>query len=172
MNCSRPTRRCSMKFSSNSPSSPRNGNCLFRAFPGRGGTTIWRCQKSPTMTVKHLPTVSSWCQYKNAISFSKLRFEDETYRLSGRWLCFSTCWSDINHFNHILTFHLTVCLNNNGSEPALSQSPTLLSLSSSFFNHSKSLYLLLTQESFSLKMGRFVYVDQKRKEKRHNITNL
>lgn len=33
---------------------------------------------------------------------------------------------------------------------------TLLSLSSSFFSHSKSLYRLLTQESFSLKIGRFV----------------
>lgn len=42
---------------------------------------------------------------------------------------------------------------------------TLLSLSSSFFNHSKSLYLLLTQESFNLKMGRFVY-----KEKAKNKT--
>lgn len=37
---------------------------------------------------------------------------------------------------------------------------TLLSLSSSFFNHSKSLYLLLTQESFNLKIGRFVYTEK------------
>lgn len=33
---------------------------------------------------------------------------------------------------------------------------TLLSLSSSLRSHSKSLYLLLTVDSFSLKIGRFV----------------
>ncbi len=44
MNCSRPNRRSSMKDSSKRPSSPRNGNCLLKALPGRDGTTIWRCQ--------------------------------------------------------------------------------------------------------------------------------
>lgn len=42
MNCSKPTRRCSMKESSKRPSSWRNGSCLFRALPGRDGTTICR----------------------------------------------------------------------------------------------------------------------------------
>lgn len=41
MNCSRPARRSSMKESSKRPSSLRNGSCLFRALPGRDGTTIW-----------------------------------------------------------------------------------------------------------------------------------
>ncbi len=40
-NCSRPCRRSSIKESSNIPSSPRNGSCLIRAFPGRGGTTTY-----------------------------------------------------------------------------------------------------------------------------------
>lgn len=40
MNCSRPARRSSMKESSKRPSSLRNGSCLFRALPGRDGTTI------------------------------------------------------------------------------------------------------------------------------------
>lgn len=40
-NCSRPCLRSSMKESSNIPSSPRNGSCRIRAFPGRGGTTTW-----------------------------------------------------------------------------------------------------------------------------------
>ncbi len=40
-NCSRPSRRSSIKESSNIPSSPRNGSCLNRAFPGRGGTTTY-----------------------------------------------------------------------------------------------------------------------------------
>ena len=44
-NCSRPCLRSSMKFSSNIPSSPRKGNCLNRAFPGRGGTTTWGSRK-------------------------------------------------------------------------------------------------------------------------------
>lgn len=44
---------------------------------------------------------------------------------------------------------------------------TLLSLSSSFFSHSKSLYLLRTQESFNLKMGRLVCL-----QKTHNICKL
>lgn len=36
------------------------------------------------------------------------------------------------------------------------QDLTLLSRSSSFFSHSKSLYRLLTHDSFNLKIGRFV----------------
>lgn len=48
-------------------------------------------------------------------------------------------------------------------EPCHYRALTLLSLSSSFFNHSKSLYLLLTQESFSLKMGRFVCTKKEKK---------
>ena len=40
MNISSPLRRSSMKSSSKSPSSPRNGICLFHALPGSGGTTI------------------------------------------------------------------------------------------------------------------------------------
>ena len=50
-------------------------------------------------------------------------------------------------------------------EPCHYHELTLLSLSSSFFNHSKSLYLLLTQESFSLKMGRFVCTNKE--ERKH-----
>lgn len=52
------------------------------------------------------------------------------------------------------------------------RSLTLLSLSSSVFNHSKSLYLLLTRESFSLKMGRFVWTKKKKRirEKKLNKT--
>lgn len=72
INCSSPCLRSSMKDSSKMPSSPRNGSCRFKAFPGSGGTTI------------------------------------------------------------------------------------LLSRSSSFFSHSKSLYRLLTHDSFNLKIGRFV----------------
>ena len=40
-NCSRPCLLSSMKESSNIPSSPRNGSCRARAFPGSGGTTTW-----------------------------------------------------------------------------------------------------------------------------------
>lgn len=40
MKTSRPFLLSSMKSSSNIPSSFRNGNCLFQAFPGNGGTTI------------------------------------------------------------------------------------------------------------------------------------
>lgn len=42
MNCSSPTLLSSMNDSSNIPSSPRKGSCLFSAFPGRGGTTIYK----------------------------------------------------------------------------------------------------------------------------------
>lgn len=45
MNSSRPFRRSSMKDSSKRPSSGRNGSCLFRALPGRAGTTIWERQR-------------------------------------------------------------------------------------------------------------------------------
>lgn len=40
INCSNPCLRSSMKDSSKMPSSPRNGSCRFKAFPGSGGTTI------------------------------------------------------------------------------------------------------------------------------------
>lgn len=46
----------------------------------------------------------------------------------------------------------------------VSRCHTLLSLSSSFFSHSKSLYLRRTHESFSLKMGRFVYNSTRKAE--------
>lgn len=35
-----PFLRSSMNSSSKMPSSPRKGSCLFRALPGKGGTTI------------------------------------------------------------------------------------------------------------------------------------
>lgn len=52
MNCSRPDRRSSMKVFSKRPSSPRNGSCLLKAFPGRDGTTIWGCRCPKQVTGK------------------------------------------------------------------------------------------------------------------------
>lgn len=82
------------------------------------------------------------------------------------WLYNSTCNTNIITYRItvIISLHKPACLNYHPEEYHYCPL-TLLSLSSSFFNHSKSLYLLLTQESFSLKMGRFVYTEKK--ENRH-----
>lgn len=52
-NCSKPFRRSSMKFSSKIPSSPRNGIWRFQAFPGNGGTTIWKGQRESQLATKY-----------------------------------------------------------------------------------------------------------------------
>lgn len=46
MNCSNPFLLSSIKSSSNIPSSPLNGICLFQAFPGKLGTTIWHLKNN------------------------------------------------------------------------------------------------------------------------------
>lgn len=58
MNCSKPTRRSSMKESSKRPSSWRNGSCLFSALPGRDGTTI--CKDKQLFFVKTTQNPSYW----------------------------------------------------------------------------------------------------------------
>lgn len=70
MNCSRPIRRSSMKDSSKRPSSERNGNCLFRALPGRDGTTICRCKGSTQVmaTVKIMKSkIHTSCAVKSKL---------------------------------------------------------------------------------------------------------
>lgn len=122
INCSRPRRRSSMKDSSKRPSSGRNGSCLFRALPGRAGTTIWESVVETSMVkIKHDPRGS--------------------------------CCTHL--YQHVLKLE-----SNQTNQPPLLLTLTLLSLSSSLFNHSKSLYLLFTHESFNLKMGRFVCIQE------------
>lgn len=119
MNCSSPIRRSSMKVSSKMPSSGRNGSSLFRALPGRFGTTIWE---------RHWSTQA------------QQRLNTMVQRASAAHISISASWGSSPAS---LTNHRRSTL-------------TLLSRSSSIFSHSKSLYLLFTQESFNLKIGRFV----------------
>uniref|UniRef100_A0A0E9PIC8 Uncharacterized protein n=1 Tax=Anguilla anguilla TaxID=7936 RepID=A0A0E9PIC8_ANGAN len=68
MNCSKPTRRSSMKDSSKMPSSPRKGSCLFSAFPGRGGTTICARQKVFLILSFSVKKGMLLCQWQRAYS--------------------------------------------------------------------------------------------------------
>ena len=67
MNCSRPDRRSSMKTSSKRPSSARNGNCLFRALPGRDGTTIWRRTNNRKDHIHEIQSPHSCAEQPNSI---------------------------------------------------------------------------------------------------------
>lgn len=62
---SSPFRRSSMKFSSNKPSSPRNGICRFQALPGNGGTTIYKW-RWVTFTQKNIVPPNSYLLYCHA----------------------------------------------------------------------------------------------------------
>lgn len=176
INCSRPDLRSSMNDSSKRPSSLRKGNCLFRALPGRGGTTIWRRQGSTQRTEKK--------KEKRRRKKSTLNMKQSQHRRHFHcqiWALITiSCRIAVQaHVNILITIFLfqkiiiirllilygQVTQFNLCTYIVNYYSLTLLSLSSSFFNHSKSLYLLLTQESFNLKMGRFVY-----KEKAKNKT--
>lgn len=126
INPSSPFRRSSMNASSNRPSSPRNGNCRFHALPGRDGTTI--C-KTYILIKSHWKT--------------KVQSEREREREYWESTALSRRRTLASHWHH--------------DTPASQlNTPTLLSRSSSFLSHSKSLYLRSTRESFTLNTGRFV----------------
>lgn len=187
MNCSRPIRRSSMKDSSKRPSSERNGNCLFRALPGRDGTTICRCKGSTQVmaTVKIMKSkIHTSCAVKSKLQiFLYIYIPKLTFHLlltqRTNLQCNPTVyftWSSTSSFyrskcnTNIVAYQTILIISlyppaglNYDPEPCHYRALTLLSLSSSFFNHSKSLYLLLTQESFSLKMGRFVCTKKEKK---------
>lgn len=192
MNCSRPIRRSSMKDSSKRPSSERNGNCLFRALPGRDGTTICRCKGSTQVmaTIKIMKSnIHTSCAVKPKLqTFLYIHLNSHFHLLLTQRTnlqCNSTVyfkWSSTSSFyrskcnTNIVVHQIILIISlyppaglNYDPEPCHYGALTLLSLSSSFFNHSKSLYLLLTQESFSLKMGRFVCTNKGGK-KTHNIS--
>lgn len=129
MNCSKPCLLSSMKDSSKMPSSPRKGSWRFKALPGSGGTTIWKQRECLTGEQNLNPSRAQLDWWKKSISVADGR----------KFICINFVVKFRSYTEWILSFALT-----------------LLSRSNSFFSHSKSLYRRLTQDSFSLKMGRFV----------------
>lgn len=115
-----------------------------------------------------LPTQVSWNQVvylwinskllkQKASGIAALRFDKTTGTMVYFW-AFSTTVSALYDTGFITVWNISaswffVCL----WTLVLFTLLTLLSLSSSFLSHSKSLYLLLTVDSFSLKIGRFVW---------------
>lgn len=144
-NCSRPCLLSSMKESSNIPSSPLNGSWRIRALPGRGGTTTWDKKEQLNINRRFIEYLRKTFFINSQTKKSDVRTIKS--KMFKRILQLST--------KYIADAIGVVSL----VEETRTQSPlwlTLLSRSSSALSHSKSLYLLRTLDSFSLKMGRLV----------------
>lgn len=91
-NCSRPCRRSSIKESSNIPSSPRNGSCLNRAFPGRGGTTTYLKYKN-FIHITHISAITGLLQsLQTSLPELQNNFQSNDWK-SITLTCFKLKWT-------------------------------------------------------------------------------
>lgn len=134
-----PFLRSSMNSSSKIPSSPRKGSCLLSALPGKGGTTIWKIIVLHTWVYSQ----NTQIQVNNLLSSLKRDFKDNLH-----YNAFYLVSLIINKNMFIIKWWL------------ISVFLTLLSLSSSFLSHSKSLYRRLTLDSLTLNTGKLVWKEE------------